>query len=137
MWIYQGKEILTHDDLLPGCTDFVYMIQYANGQRYIGKKNVMSVRRLKPTKKQLKIRKNYVRKELVKHKFVDYIGSHEVPTDLIIECKEILYQCSTKKAATYLEAALMFHHDAIFDPCYLNENISGTFFNNSLDGLLE
>jgi hypothetical protein len=51
--------------------------------------------------------------------------------------KEILYQCSTKKAATYLEAALLFHYDAIFDPKYLNSNISGTFYDNSLDGLIE
>lgn len=137
MWLFNGKEIYCHDDLIPECTDFVYMIHYANGQKYIGKKNVQSVRKKKPTKKQLKVRKNYSRKEMTKHKFVDYVGSHGTSDDLEIEYKEILYQCSTKKAATYLESALLFHHDAIFDSAYLNENISGVHFDNSLDGLLE
>ena len=54
-----------------------------------------------------------------------------------IEEKEILYQCSSKKAATYLESGLLFHYDAIFDPDYLNKNIGGTLFENSLDGLLD
>lgn len=135
--MFKGKEVHCHDDLLPGCTNFVYMIEYTNGQKYIGKKTVQSIRRLKPTKAQLKIRKNYVRKEKVKLKFVNYEGSHGTSDDLLISVKEILYQCSTKKAATYLEAALMFHHNAIFSTEYLNDNISGTFFDNSLDGLLE
>lgn len=137
MWMFQRSEIYCHDDLLPGCTDFVYLLTYTNKQMYIGKKTVRSVRRLKPTKKQLAIRKNYVRKELVDLPFIKYEGSSELTKDLKVESKEILYQCGTKKAATYLEAALLFHHDAIFDPMYLNENISGVYFDNSLDGLLE
>lgn len=137
MWLYNDKEIRDHDDLLPECTDFVYMIQYTDGRRYIGKKNVRSMRRKKPTKEQLKIRKNYKRVEMTNHKFIHYAGSHSQASELEIEWKKILYQCSTKKAATYLETALLYHHDAIFDPAYLNENISGTQFDNSLDGLLE
>ena len=45
MWIYKNKEVHGHDDLLPECTDFVYMIEYTNGQRYIGKKTVRSKRK--------------------------------------------------------------------------------------------
>ena len=137
MWTFRDKEIFTHEDLAPDCTDFVYEIWYTNGQKYIGKKTVRSLRRLKPTKKQLAIRKNYVRKEVTNLPFAKYEGSHG--TDLGLEIKEkfILYQCSTKKAATYLESALLFHHDALFDPIYLNENISGKFFDNDLDGLIE
>lgn len=137
MWLFDYKEIFTHADLLPGCTDFVYRINYNNGQTYIGKKTVRSIRRLKPTKAQLAQRKNYVRKELIELPFINYEGSHTLAADLTIDAKQILYQCNTKKAATYLEAALLFHYDALFDPTYLNENISGTFFDNSLDGLLE
>ena len=132
MWIYNDKEIYCHDDLIPGCTDFVYMIQYTDGKRYIGKKCVMSKRRRPPLKG-----KKRNRRIMIKHPFESYEGSHVVTMDLEIKYKEILYQCSTKKAATYLEAALLFHHDAIFDPAYLNENISGTFYNNSLEGLLK
>lgn len=136
MWLYQGKEIHCHDDLLPECTDFVYQITYTNGQMYIGKKTVRSIRRLKPTKAQLKIRKNYVRKEMKNLPFLKYEGSHDTEGLEVLE-KEIIYQCSTKKAATYLETGLLFHYDCIFDNSYINKNIAGTHFNNSLDGLLE
>lgn len=136
MWIYRGKEIHSHDDLLPECTDFVYKITYTSGVMYVGKKAVRSIRRLKPTKAQLKIRKNYVRKEMKNLPFIEYEGSHGVD-GLEVERKEILYQCSTRKASTYLESALLFHHDAIFDPMFLNLNIGGAFFDNDLDGLLD
>ena len=136
MWIYKGKEINSHADLLPECTDFVYVLTYADGRYYIGKKTVRAIRRLKPTKKQLAIRKNYVRKEMKDLPFMKYEGSHEIECDEITK-KEIFYQCRTKKAATYLEVAMLFHFDAVFDDCYLNKNISGTFFDNDLDGLLE
>lgn len=132
MWIYEGKTVLSHDDLLPGCSDFVYQITYATGQLYIGKKNVQSVRRRPPLKG-----KKRNRRLMIKHPFVDYEGSSKLVEGLEIVEKEILYQCKTKKAATYLETALLFHHDAIFDPKYLNENISGTHYQNALDGLIE
>jgi hypothetical protein len=136
MWIYKGKEVNGHEDLLEGCTDFVYVIRYTDGKAYIGKKTIRSIRRLKPTKKQLAIRKNYVRKELVNLPFVKYEGSHD-KEGLEVSEKEIIWQCSTKKAATYLETGMLFAYDCIFDDDYLNENIAGTHFNNSLDGLLE
>jgi len=137
MWIYNNKPVDSHDDLLTGCTNFVYVITYTNNTFYLGKKCVRAVRRLKPTKKQLKLRKNYVRKELVNLPFVDYEGSSELTRGLKIVSKEILYQCSTKKTASYLETALLFQHDAILTDKFLNENISGVWFDNSIDGLLE
>lgn len=132
MWIYKGKEIYNHDDLLPNCTDFVYIICYASGHYYIGKKTIRSIRRKPPLKG-----KKRNRRILTNHPFKDYIGSHESGVGLQITSKEILYQCSDKKAATYLETGLLFHYDAIFDPTYLNECIGGTFYENSLDGLME
>ena len=132
MWEYNGREINSHDDLHPECSDFVYIITYTDGRKYIGKKNIKSVRKRPPLKGY---KRN--RRILISHPFVNYKGSHSLAKDLTIESKEILYQCSTKKAATYLEAALLFHHNAIFKDVYLNENISGVFFSTSLDGLLE
>jgi hypothetical protein len=137
MWLFQGKEIKSHEDLHPDCTDFVYIITYTTGQKYLGKKTVRSIRRKKPTKTQLAKRKNYVRKEITNLPFLDYEGSSNLTKELEVEGKEILYQCSTKKAATYLETALLFYYNAIFDNEYLNENINGRYFNNDLDGLLE
>lgn len=137
MWLYEGKEVHSHDDLKPECTDFVYLITYKSGKKYIGKKSVRSMRRLKPTKEQLKIRKNYKRVEMKNLPFVNYGGSSKEVEGQEIETKEILYQCSTKKAATYIETALLFEHEAIFSEEFLNKNILGSFFDNDLDGLLQ
>lgn len=137
MWEYKDKPVASHDDLLPGCTDIVYCIYYESGKRYIGKKTVKSERRLKPTKKQLAIRKNYKRVELVNLPFKDYVGSSKETEGEVVKTKEILYQCVTKKAATYIEAGILFNENAIFDDEYLNLNISGRFFDNDLDGLLD
>lgn len=132
MWTFRGKEVYTHEHLLPYCTDFVYIISYTNGQQYVGKKNVQSIRKRPPLKG-----KKRNRLLMIKHPFLNYEGSHDSASELTVSKKEILYQCSTKKAATYLEAAYLFHFDCIFDPHYLNSNISGTFYDSDLKGLLE
>lgn len=137
MWLYKDKEILSHADLLPTCTDFVYIITYESGKKYIGKKSARSMRRLKPTKAQLKIRKNYKRVELKDLPFADYVGSSKETEGEVVKHKEILYQCSTRKAATYIECAMLFGEHAIFDDEYLNLNISGTFYDSDLKGLLD
>lgn len=135
-WVFEDKEVKSHDDLHPDCTDFVYLITYTDGRKYIGKKRVRSIRRKKPTKAQLAIRKNYARKEMTNLPFVNYVGSHDI-SDLVIEKKEILYQCSTAKAATYIESALLFEKDAIFIDDYINKNIGGVYFDNDLNGLIK
>lgn len=132
MWIFNGKEINGHNDLIESCTDFVYIITYTNGQSYIGKKAVRSIRKRPPLKG-----KKRNRRLLINHPFLKYKGSHEDADELTVQLKEILYQCSTRKASTYLEAALLFHYDAIFDPKYLNSSISGKFFSKDLEGLLK
>ena len=137
MWLYKENTVTEHEHLLPTCTDFVYVITYESGKKYIGKKTVRSMRRLKPTKAQLKIRKNYKRVELKELPFVDYIGSSKETEGEVVKFKEILYQCSTRKAATYIECAMLFGENAIIEDEYLNLNISGTFFDNDLDGLLD
>ncbi len=130
MWEYKGKPVVSHDDLLDDCTDIVYEITYTDGRKYIGKKAVKGWRTLPPLKG--KKRKRKVLKNLP---FINYEGSHE--ENLTIEKKEILFQCSARKASTYLECALLFHYNAIFDENYLNQNISGKFFDNDLNGLLD
>jgi len=135
-WVYKNSLVKSHEDLLEGCIGFVYRITYKDGKKYIGKKIVVSERRLKPTKAQLAIRKNYVRKELVKIPFAAYEGSHDKEGCAEILYKEILYQCSTKRTCTYLETDLLFATKALFDENYLNQNISGTFYDNALDGIL-
>lgn len=136
-WLYKNKEINSHDDLLPECTSIVYCLYYESGKKYVGKLVVRSMRRLKPTKEQIKIRKNYKRVELKDIPFKHYTGSSKETEGQTLVFKEILYQCSTKKAATYIEAGILFNENAIFDDEYLNKNILGSFFDSDLNGLLD
>jgi len=132
MWTYNGKPIDSHDDLHPDCTDFVYVITFDNKSRYIGKKCIRSIR-LKPPLNGYK--RN--RRIMTNHKFDNYQGSFDGASEMVATHKEILYQCSTRKAATYMEMAELVVTDAIFKKTFINENISGTFFKNSLDGWIQ
>ena len=132
MWEYKGCKIESHDDLLPGCTDIVYVISFDEGVQYIGKKAVRSMRKYPPLKGKKRCRR------LLKNlPFENYCGSFENVEDLTPIKKEILYQCSSRKTSTYLEVVVMIESDALFRDRFINENISGTFFKNSLDGLLD
>lgn len=131
MWIFNGKEVESHDDLHPDCTDFVYVIEYNNYRLYIGKKAVRAIRRKPPLKG-----KKRNRRIMTNLPFLNYQGSHEEAKELTPVKKEILFQCRSRKAATYLEMELLVENEAIFLDKYINENISGTFFKNSLDGLI-
>ena len=136
-WSYNGMIIESHKDLHKKCSDIVYELKFSDETKYIGKRVVRSMRRLKPTKKQLAIRKNYKRIEFKDIPFKDYEGSSSENEGKTLVSKEILYQCSTKKTATYIEAALLFDLGVLFTDEYNNKNISGTFFDTSLDGLIE
>ncbi|MEE8598461.1 MAG: hypothetical protein V3S69_02920 [Dehalococcoidales bacterium] len=131
MWIYKDKEIHSHDDLEPKCTDFVYVLSYDNDKYYIGKKAVRAMRKRPPLKGY---KRN--RRLLINLPFIDYEGSHDQTEELTVVRKEILYQCTSRKTTTYIEMALLIEYHAIFRDDYINENIGGTFFRNSLDGLL-
>ena len=132
MWEFNGNPVNSHDDLHPECTDFVYIITYSNQRMYIGKKAVRAIRRKPPLKGY---KRN--RRIMTNLPFVNYQGSHDKAKEYVAVKKEIVYQCSKRKAATYLEAELLFKHEAIFLDKFVNENISGVFFSNSMDGLLE
>lgn len=137
MWVYKNKNVESHEDLHPDCVEIVYEITYESGKKYIGKKSVRSMRRLKPTKKQLAVRKNFKRVELKNIPFVNYEGSSEETKDEIVSKKEILYQCSNKRTSTYIELGLIITCDALVSDDYLNKNALGKFFDNCLDGLIE
>lgn len=85
----------------------------------------------------LKAKAEYYEKIVTAKPFLKYEGSLDTKNLPDIKSKEILHQCSSKKAASYIETALLFHYEVLFTDEYLNENISGTYFDNSLDGLLE
>ena len=136
-WQWCGHTIASHSDLPENVTDFVYLITFTSGHKYIGKKTVRAMRRLPPKKAQLALRKNFVRRELVNVPFLKYQGSTEHALGLEVASRTILYLCSTKKSATYLETALLFRTDAVLRNDYVNRNISGRFFADDLDGIVD
>ena len=135
-WIFDGKEILSHSDLPEECTDFVYELTFTDGTRYIGKKTIRSIRKKKPTKAQLAKRKNFSRKEMTNLPFVDYVGSSTENDGKTLSYKEILYLSSNKKTASYLEMIMLVMNDVLFNDTFNNKNISGTYYDNSLEGLI-
>jgi len=132
MWTYKGKKIESHDDLYPECTDIVYVITFEGGVQYIGKKAVRAMRKYPPLKG-----KQRCRRKMKNLPFINYCGTFENVKNLTATHKDILYQCSSRKTSTYLEMVTLVDTDAIFKQRFINENISGTFFKNSLDGLLD
>ena len=136
-WFYRNKVIIGHDSLPKECTHIVYRLTFCDSMQYIGYKTVRSERRLKPTKAQLAIRKNYKRVEWKDLPFVDYVGSSKENEGKELVSKEIIYFCSNKRTATYLETKLLMSLGAIEpNSVYTNKNIGGKWFDNCLDGLL-
>jgi len=136
-WTYKGEEVTSHKDLHESCTSIVYELCFSNETKYIGKLVVRSYRRLKPTKEQLKLRKNYKRVELKDVPFMKYEGSSKENEDLELLSKEILYQTTDKRAATYIETALLFENDVLHNEMFNNKNIGGLYFENVLEGLID
>ena len=127
-WLYKGKPIYSHHDFSKEVIGFTYLITYSNGKLYLGKKIIRNMTRLKPTKKQLALRKNYARKEMRDKPFVDYVGSSKLTKDLVIAKKEILTLHTDKINLTYGELELLVKHDVLRDDKYINENIMARFF---------
>ena len=119
-WIHNDKEITSHDDFTDDVVGFIYRIDYSCGKSYVGKKLVRSERRLKPTKAQLAIRKNYKRVEMKNLPFVKYNGSSKNTSGLKIAKKEIIELCSSKIDLTYCETKWLFRFDVLFDDMFLN-----------------
>lgn len=131
-WNHNGKDIISHSDFTDDVVGFIYCIHYSDGRKYIGKKLIRSNRRLKPTKKQLAIRKNYKRVELKNHSFVKYTGSTKLADGLEIVKREILELCSSKLGLAYQETKYLFNKNVLETDEYINENIMGKYFKGNI-----
>jgi len=125
--------MFTHDDFTSEVIGFVYELTYSNGQKYIGRKTIRSLRRIKPTKEQLAIRKNYVRKEWKNQKFADYEGSHTTAKELTLVKKEIIELCRNKINLSYCEMKALVRVDALCNKIYLNDCIDGSYYRGKID----
>ena len=128
-----GKEIASHDDFDESVVGFIYGIIYTDGTLYIGKKLIRSLVRLKPTKAQLAIRKNYKRMEWKNKPFLKYVGSSDKTKHLIVKEKKILELCKDKLNLTYCEQKWLMRLDVLCDERYHNDCVGGKFWSGRID----
>jgi len=138
-WTYNGSVITELTDMPEGTIGFIYKItNVETGEYYVGKKNVLSVRKRKFGKKEIAA----LTDKRVKHwemvtKESDwklYRSSNDTvknwPNDN--SKLEILRFCSSKKSLTYYELQEQFAHDVLGDDLALNDNLLGKFFRKDL-----
>ena len=154
-WTYNGQPITELKDMPEGTFGFIYKITNGKtGQYYIGKKQVVSVRKRNFGKKEIAALED---KRMKKYEMVqkesdwkDYRSSNldvkmwfisneaalkEDRRDDINDQLElrILRFCSNKKSLTYYELQEQFSHDVLGDESSLNDNLLGKFFRKDLE----
>jgi hypothetical protein len=112
-WFYNGEPFTSED--IGSYHSFVYKItDTETGRFYIGKKTLISVRKLPPLKGQK--RKRTVIKE---SDWQTYFGSNGALKALVEEHgsdrfkREILHLCRSKGEASFMEAHEQFRHDVL------------------------
>ena len=120
----QRTEVKSIKDLPKDILGFVYLIEYEDGTKYIGKKNVFSLTKVKSLKSG-KEREGTVGKtyrntgkgfrqcfDIIKKEtdWFTYCGSHKTKLSRKIKAKYILDFAYTKIQLTYLEAKYMFKY---------------------------
>lgn len=117
MWLYEGKPF-SSEDLDDSHIGFIYEItDTLNGKKYIGKKKLISKRRLAPLKGQK--RKRTVIKE---SDWETYYGSSEEVKTLVQEfgadrfTRIILRFCTTTAEMSYYEAKEQFVREVLLKP---------------------
>ena len=154
-WTYKGEVITELKDMPEDVFGFIYKI--TNGKTdeyYIGKKQVVSVRKRNFGKKEIAaLEDKRVKKYEMVTKESDWktyrSSNKEVKgwfdenekalsenrrSDINDQLKlEILRFCSNKKSLTYYELQEQFSHDVLADEYSLNDNLLGKFFRKDLE----
>lgn len=118
-WIYRGEIV---DQLPENCEAFVYIItNNTNGRMYVGKK----LAKFKVTKPPLKGKKKK-RRSMVESDWREYWGSNEHLKEDVARLgphnftREILHLCTSRGAASYLEALEQFDRRVLETDDYYN-----------------
>ncbi len=130
-WFYKQKVV---DELPKDCVGFVYEItNLANGRKYIGKK----LAKFKKSRPPLKGRKNR-RRYKVESDWRDYYGSNdELLNDVQTFGKnriqrDILFYCTSKGQANYIEAREQFARKVLESDEYYNGHIRVRVHGNAI-----
>ena len=123
-WFYIGEPFTS--EMIEDNIGFVYCITDArNGLKYIGKKGLISKRRMPPLKG-----KKRRRIKIIETDWQSYYGSSETVKALVEEYgpetfhREILRLCKSKGQMSYYEAKMQFETDCLLKPDeYYNEFI--------------
>jgi len=137
MWYYKDKEFTSED--IGDYVGFVYIItDTENGKKYIGKKTLMSRRKLPPLKGQKRRRTKIVESDWQK-----YYGSNEEIKMLVENSggnrfhREILHLCKSKGEMSYLELYEQVKNNVLFDDDYYNGIIQCKIHRNHVKNLKE
>jgi hypothetical protein len=136
-WTYKGAQITEMTQMPTDAFGFIYLVTTSDGQKYLGKKQLLSQRKRKFGKREISKMEN---KRLKKWEFVikendwkTYTGSNIDLNKLIEEGleykKEILYYAISKGQLTYLELRELWTHRVLEDRNFFNGNIGGRHYN--------
>ena len=143
-WIYNGSFITELNDMPKGTIGFIYKITNGKtGEYYIGKKNVLSIRKRKFGKKEIALLTD---KRLKTYEMItsesdwkSYRSSNKQVQEWFKDKENdqlelrILRFCSSTKSLTYYELQEQFSHDVLGDKRALNDNLLGKFFRKDLE----
>ena len=136
-WTYKSNYITDISDVPEGAIGFVYLITTESNKKYIGKKNLYTIRKRWFGKKEkaLITDKRVKLYEMVKKesKWQSYTGSEKLLNEDIkngIEFKkEILHFAFNKKQLSYLETKELFCCGVLeSEDDFYNSNINGTYY---------
>lgn len=136
MWLYNGKEIQSIEDMPLNSIGFIYRVTHVkSGKKYIGKKALFHNKTLPPLKGKKR------RRKVVKESdWKTYYGSQSQIKQLVKESqdlldftREIITFGYTKKQLTYLETKYLFVEEVLERDDYFNDNIAGKYFRKDLD----
>lgn len=121
MWYYNGEEFTS--EMIGDYVGFVYLItDLSNSKKYVGKKTLMSKRKLPPLKG-----KTRRRTKIIETDWQDYYGSSEEVKALVEDRgrdqfkREILHLCKGKGEMSYLELKEQIDREVLFKDEYYNE----------------
>lgn len=139
-WTYNDKPITSVKDMPTGVVGFIYRLVFDDGTKYVGKKNLYSVRVLKALKtgkqreNSIQFYRNVKGKRVLYEKvkkesnWKTYKSSSDKAKSKLPVKREILAYGISNMNLTYLETKYLFSLGCLETDEYLNDNILGKFY---------